>query len=73
MNTEQKAFLASLIGKKVLVKKGHPRAGETGTIKEFYPCIGITDKPGFLIEADEYMMGDFFIFSGKDVHILPNV
>jgi hypothetical protein len=66
ITTEQQNFIDSLIGKRIIVtSKKHPRFGETGTIKTFYPVVGITGKPGFEIKADE---GDgFFVFSGADV------
>jgi len=66
MKKENQDFIDSLIGKRVIVtSKKHPRFGETGTIEKFYPVVGITEKPGFEIKADD---GDnFFIFSGLEV------
>lgn len=66
MTVEQQNFIDSLIGKRVMVtSKKHPRFGETGTIEEFHQIVGITEKPGFKIKADEG--DDFFIFSGLEV------
>lgn len=61
-------IIDNVIGRRVVINRGHPHAGETGTIIKFYPVVGITGKPGFEIKADE---GDnFFVFSSNEVTYL---
>lgn len=72
LSPDLQKIIDSIVGKRVMIRKPHPRAGEYGVVKEFSESIGITHKPGFLIEADDKMRGDFYIFSGEEVHILPN-
>lgn len=43
---------------------------EVGKIIKFCECVGITGKPGFEIQPDESMHGNFFVFDGKHVKFL---
>lgn len=72
LRPEHQKIVDNMIGKRVMIKKPHPRAGEIGTVKAFNPSVGITGKPGFEIEpeADPYEQS-FYIFSGNEIFVLP--
>jgi len=68
MTAEHQERINQIIGKRVKIKKGHPHAGEKGTITEFHQRVGILGKPGFVVKGDN---GDeFFVFNGNELMYL---
>jgi hypothetical protein len=57
-----------LIGKRILIKNGHPHEGEVGTVVD-YEKIGVTAEWGFRVDLDNG--GACYVFHDRHMRLMP--